>query len=458
MSVLIGSFTEHTIECTTYQHSSGASIVFCSLPHSPICQLSVGFKTLCSSDHGLPHCLEHMCFLGSENHPSKGLLDRVATLHCSTGTNAFTYIDQTVYTLQTAGPDGIIKVLPIYLDHLFRPTITPESLLTEIHHINSAGEDGGVVFSEVSADFYSDHSQVYHELLKHLYSDSPYQYNYGGSPLLLHELSLSDLLTFHSTFYSPSNSVIVVTGSFNDEFKSSFLGNLNDFLEELNPGQSDHVSIPAIPPLSASVSTEIFFPSEDEDVGIVQLGWRLCDYNDWTLISAFKVLSDYLAEGSSAPFVKELIECENPICSEVEINLIEVKSVAVVIEFEDVDVDFIDDVADRVDALIEQVISDGIDMERIAQLIKRHDRRLLFDFDCGNIEEVSEEVISSFLYSNGLSLDSLKDSMNRSYGWLLEKDDQFWIQCLQVFLNQPKVEVKGFPSAEKGKRSLNNQI
>ncbi len=41
------------------------------------------FEQLCKateddSDDGLPHTLEHLVFLGSENYPFKGLLDQLA--------------------------------------------------------------------------------------------------------------------------------------------------------------------------------------------------------------------------------------------------------------------------------------------------------------------------------------------------------------------------------------------
>ena len=42
----------------------------------------------------------------------------------SDGTNAWTDVDHTCYTVSTAGEEGFSKILPIYLDHLLFPTLT----------------------------------------------------------------------------------------------------------------------------------------------------------------------------------------------------------------------------------------------------------------------------------------------------------------------------------------------
>jgi Zn-dependent M16 (insulinase) family peptidase len=73
----------------------------------------------------------------------------------------------TAYTIATAGSEGFLKMLPIYIDHILHPTITDAGFVTEVrrsssclllftdckqvHHINGAGEDAGVVFSEMQA-------------------------------------------------------------------------------------------------------------------------------------------------------------------------------------------------------------------------------------------------------------------------------------------------------------------
>ena len=66
-------------------------------------------------DDGLPHTLEHLIFLGSELYPYKGVLDLLANRCLSSGTNAWTDTDHTCYTMTTAGSQGFLNLLPIYL-------------------------------------------------------------------------------------------------------------------------------------------------------------------------------------------------------------------------------------------------------------------------------------------------------------------------------------------------------
>lgn len=100
-------------------------------------------------DSGVPHTLEHLIFLGSKQYPYKGVLDSLANRAFASGTNAWTANDHTAYTLTTAGSDGFLRMLDVYLDHTFFPTLTQSGFVTEVYHVNGKGEDAGVVFSEM---------------------------------------------------------------------------------------------------------------------------------------------------------------------------------------------------------------------------------------------------------------------------------------------------------------------
>ena len=91
---------------------------------------------------GLPHTLEHLVFLGSEDYPYKEVLDLLANraladrwggvtvkllswsqVHLHPRTNAWTDTDHTCYTVYTAGPSGFLSILPVYMDHILHPTL-----------------------------------------------------------------------------------------------------------------------------------------------------------------------------------------------------------------------------------------------------------------------------------------------------------------------------------------------
>ena len=52
------------------------------------------------------------------------MLDLLANRCLAQGTNAWTDVDHTCYTVTTAGQEGFLNLLPIYLDHILYPTLT----------------------------------------------------------------------------------------------------------------------------------------------------------------------------------------------------------------------------------------------------------------------------------------------------------------------------------------------
>ena len=135
------------------------------------------------ANDGLPHTLEHMIFLGSELYPYKGVLDQLAN-RCLAGVSCASpwwrfsrdprtdwlpsawrvlatgnqrvdrrtrlwrvsvsalprvalltcdvpppppQTDHTAYTLTTAGSDGFLNLMPIYIDHILYPTLSTAS-------------------------------------------------------------------------------------------------------------------------------------------------------------------------------------------------------------------------------------------------------------------------------------------------------------------------------------------
>lgn len=122
--------------------------------------ISFFVATEAHDDDGLPHTLEHLIFLGSERYPYKGVLDLLANRCMAHGTNAWTDTDHTCYTIYTAGEEGMLTLLPIYLDHILRPTLTEEGFITEVHHIDGDGEDAGVVYCEMQGRENSSYSRL----------------------------------------------------------------------------------------------------------------------------------------------------------------------------------------------------------------------------------------------------------------------------------------------------------
>lgn len=73
-----------------------------------------------------------LVFMGSKKYPYKGIIDHLANRGFSNGTNAWTGEDHTCYTVATAGGQGFLQLLPIYVDHILYPTLTDSAFVTEV--------------------------------------------------------------------------------------------------------------------------------------------------------------------------------------------------------------------------------------------------------------------------------------------------------------------------------------
>lgn len=132
--------------------------------------------------------MEHLIFLGSELYPYKGVLDLLANRCLASGTNAWTDTDHTCYTMTTAGKDGFLELLPIYLDHVLYPTLSDAGFITEVHYVSEEGEDGGVVYCEMQGRENTGESRANYHLMRLAYPNCGYSSETGG---LTHNLRTS---------------------------------------------------------------------------------------------------------------------------------------------------------------------------------------------------------------------------------------------------------------------------
>lgn len=192
-----------------------------------------GYFTLATEifdDSGAPHTLEHLVFMGSKSYQYKGLLDKLASRAYSS-TNAWTAVDHTAYTLETAGWEGFAQILPVYLEHVILPTITDEGCATEVHHVDGEGNDAGVVYSEMQALQYSSSELMDLRARRLLYPENVgFRYETGGMMEALRTLTPNRIREFHRAMYQPRNLAVIIVGETDHE---SLLQILDTFEESI---------------------------------------------------------------------------------------------------------------------------------------------------------------------------------------------------------------------------------
>ena len=218
-------------------NATGMRLYVCNI-NGPVVEGYFSLATEAADDDGLPHTLEHMIFLGSEDYPYAGILDILANKIYAAGTNAWTDTDNTTYTISTVEKKGFLQLLPIYLDHICYPLLNESGYVTEVYHVNGEGEDAGVVYSEMQSVENEDETIVERAIHRLMYPnvDCGYRYETGGMLRNLREsTSHKKVVDYHKKMYRPDNMAIIIAGQIDadeiiqvlDKFEQKILSKVN---------------------------------------------------------------------------------------------------------------------------------------------------------------------------------------------------------------------------------------
>ncbi|CAE6445118.1 unnamed protein product [Rhizoctonia solani] len=411
------------------------------------------------NDSGCPHTLEHLVFMGSEQYPYKGVLDNLANRAFSAGTNAWTDTDHTAYTLSTAGSQGFLQLLPVYVDHILYPRMTDADFVTEVHHVNSRAEDTGVVYSEMQAR-QNTAGDLTSNKLQTLFNPpgSAYRSETGGLMEALRVLKVDQIRDYHKSYYVPYNLCLIVSG----KMKTTEL--LHVLQTKVEPRIVEHGQVkpstwkrPFIETLSAQkpkldgvIKATVEFPEQDESSGQVVISSQGPDPQKFTELRAMQLLGLYLTDSPVSPLTKEFVEAANPLCTAISCNNEERATfTSNIIEFESVPTGELDNLHGKVIAKLKQIVADGIDMDRMRLVIKRDKLKLKSNLESDGGEVFFTGLITDFLYGkeDGSEIGPLLAEM-KHYEELEKWTAKQWEDLLARQVNCPSVVVGARPSAE----------
>lgn len=428
-----------------------------------------GFFTLATESHcddGCPHTLEHLVFLGSEQYPFKGVLDEVANRNLAQGTNAWTATDHTSYTIETAGAEGFLNLLPVYLDHILYPTLTDSGFVTEVHHITGEGQNAGVVYCEMQARENTGHSRVHRSMLHALYPGvTGYKSETGGIMADIRALSNQAIRDFHKAYYRPDNLSLIITGKVEPEqlfpvlskYEQERIASKGALPSMTRPWQSP------VPPLTAPVRQTVQYPSDDETVGMVTIAWRGPEWSDFVTRLAIDELWSYLSKTALSPLHKAFIETENPLCGDVDCYTLEYLQTSHCVHFEDVPKERVSEVEEAFFTVVKQVMSESLDMDRLQTIIHRSKRKFLESLEANPGRVIATVAVEDFLYGDrkaGTPSQQLKTFLDRGaiLDQLATKDEAYWKGLIQTYiLDRPLVTVMGEPSEAFGEQMRNEE-
>lgn len=270
----------------------------------------ITFRTPPTDSTGLPHIMEHAVLCGSRKYPLKEPFVELLKGSLKTFLNAMTFSDKTCYPVASTNMKDYYNLVDVYLDAVFHPRITPEIFQQEGWHyeLNTLDEPlsfKGVVYNEMKGAYSSPDSLMYRYSEQVLFPDNIYNFDSGGDPQTIPDLTYEQFRHFHETYYHPSNARIFMYG---DDDPTERLRLLNAYLADYEA--IDVASeIDLQPSLSTPRTVTRTYPgSDDQQKAMLTMNWLLPENNDPALTFALQMLSHVLMRTQASPLRKALID------------------------------------------------------------------------------------------------------------------------------------------------------
>ncbi len=282
----------------------------------------LSLKTLPNSSNGVAHVLEHTVLCGSKKYPVKDPFFSMTRRSLTTFMNALTGSDFTCYPAASQVPKDFYNLLDVYLDAVFHPHLKEFSYLQEGHRLEfsvpndptSPLEHKGIVFNEMKGSLSSPETRLWHAILESLFPDLSYQYNAGGDPKDIANLTYEDLLSFHKTYYHPSRCIFFFYGNMPLEKHLDFIHDRT--LKHTKKSESLPQN-PKQPRFTSPKKRELSYPITLEDSTnekaandktMLAFGWLTCHILDQAEVLALNVIDIILMGTDSAPLKHALLK------------------------------------------------------------------------------------------------------------------------------------------------------
>ncbi|KAF2842635.1 putative zinc metalloprotease [Patellaria atrata CBS 101060] len=420
----------------------------------------LGYFTLATEifdDSGAPHTLEHLCFMGSKSFKYKGVLDKLATRAYSE-TNAWTAVDNTTYTLNTAGWEGFAQILPIYLEHVLVPTLTDAGCYTEVHHIDGTGHDAGVVYSEMQGVQNTQEELMQLRARRLIYPEGDgFRYETGGMMEALRILTADRIRQFHRDMYQPKNLRVIVIGEVAHDHLLEVLDKFeDDILADVPsldaPFKRPWVDSKPTPPIAETIIDTVEFPEEDETSGEICIGFLGPSCEDLLQDAAMEVLLTYLADSSVSVLENTIVEKEQLASSVWYLNETR-PSMMIWFGLTSVAAEKLAHVERRFFEILKETASKPFDMNYMRECILRIKRQIKLAYESGN-DIYAGPIIEDHCFGKRDGSD-LFESMStiKHYDMVQTWTDNQWREFLSYWLADAKhVSILGTPSKKLSRK------
>jgi pre-sequence protease. Metallo peptidase. MEROPS family M16C len=270
----------------------------------------ISFRTTPADSTGLPHILEHSVLCGSRKYPVREPFVELLKGSLQTFLNALTFPDKTCYPVASANLQDFYNLVDVYLDAVFFPRLTRNTLRQEGWHYEQEGPGKpltykGVVFNEMKGAYSSPDNILHEQSQNALHPDTAYGLDSGGNPEVIPELSFERFMAFHKTHYHPSNAFAFFWGDDDPEKRLALLDEYFDKFERTQPGAMVRLQ----PAFEAPRTLIKPYPGGDGKA-MVTVNFCLPETRDPELNLALHALEHVLIGLSSSPLRKALLDSE----------------------------------------------------------------------------------------------------------------------------------------------------
>jgi len=271
---------------------------------------SFAFATSPQDNTGAPHILEHSVLCGSERYPLKDAFIVLVQGSLQTFLNAITFPDKTVYPASSTNEHDYFNLMSVYGSAVFKPLLTEWTFMQEGHRLefDKKGKLSitGVVYNEMKGAYSSLDTYASHWSVKSIMTGTPYDFESGGDPLHIPELTWEGLKEFYRSRYSPANCRIFLAGNIPTEKQLSFLN--EHFFSGLADGGKACEPVNKAGRWNEPKKLHIPCPAGGERKSTIFLSWLCCDVIDIYENIALAALTEILLGHDGSPLTRTLIE------------------------------------------------------------------------------------------------------------------------------------------------------
>ena len=158
-----------------------------------------------------------------------------------------------------------------------------------------------------------------------------------------------------------------------------------------------------VPPLTESVNKTIYYPCNDDDNGMVWIGWRgpSAVKNKYDII-ALCLLFKYFTDNAASPLQKVFVETDNAYASSVGYSFSENSESMILLTFDNVPKTKVNLIKSVLDETLKNISNskDGIDLQRMRAVIHRYMLEILSNLESCPHESVAFMIIGDVLFGN----------------------------------------------------------